>query len=162
MNRPLSDKDILQAVGRDKIRVVLYHELEKMNSIDELFNGLPMVALLYNSEKQIGHWVLLIRRGKTTIEHYDSYRKPVDDSFIQREGKVDLTRILYNSGVKKVVFNHRKMQKLAKDIATCGRHLIVRALLYRTPLKSYLKEIKETGIDPDKLVYGITRHLLGY
>lgn len=60
-----------------------------------------------------------------------------------------------------MVYNKTKFQKVDDDIATCGRHCVIRLLFKDLPLPKYAKMIEKSGMSPDEFVTRKTYDLLG-
>ena len=121
-----------------------------------------------------GHWISLIKRG-SEIEVYDPYgHSPTEWKTKLGGAMTDMKewgqdRPLLEKKVKDagyvLRYNKKQVQPVSKDIATCGRHSVMRLLFHQYPLDEYneiLKRIqKETGISPDDLATGLTAESLG-
>ena len=167
----LSDSDIQQLLGGTKL--FTYPELHNVTNIDQVFDKLGRCIMLYLTEdKNTGHWVCMIKRGKT-VEYFDPYGGygPDDESkWLSPErlrqlgqDKPILSALLADSGYK-VKVNPYKFQKGERgggNINTCGRHCVVRLLLSHLPLKQYAELIKGSGVAPDDFVTTFTASLLG-
>jgi hypothetical protein len=160
---PLSDDDIRKLLG-DDIAIHNYPDLEGMRSIDELFDRQGRAILLYpNSGPTSGHWVALINRGDR-IEFFDPYGDAPDHQndnlptaylAMLDADRPHLTRLLRESG-KAVFYNRHAFQVENKNVATCGRHAVVRLLYAPYSLKRYKQIIDSSGLAPDDFVSGIT------
>jgi hypothetical protein len=159
---PLSDADIRKILG--DVPTVTYPELEDMSSIDQCFDEHGRCILFFpNVSATMGHWCCMIRRPKS-IEFFDSYGDPPEaqkDGLSEaRKEELDidepaLMRLLRASG-KPVYYNTFPFQKDRSDIATCGRHCIVRLLYAPYSLDKYASIIKKSGMSPDDFVSGVT------
>lgn len=150
------------AMGDDDIkkyfpnsRVMVISDLAKYKTIDELLpTDKSHVFLLYQSSKNMGHWVLLCRYGNT-IEYFDSYGQYIDypynwTSLDKRkklgEGKPFLT-ILLTKTPYNVVWNGVDFQnKTDGNISTCGRHCCLRLMTLLNndlDLDGYIKMMKQ-------------------
>lgn len=75
----LTDQEVIDLV-KGKAKVVTYDQLRtfcKVKNIDDLLKPHGAVFLLYQQQKNHGHWVALFRRenrkGNVEIEFFDSY-----------------------------------------------------------------------------------------
>jgi len=167
--KSFSGEDITDLLD-NKTKIVTYPELQKYNSIDKLLSPYDNVVILYETKKNYGHWVCLIKHKKdNVIEFMDSYGLMPDDElkFVPMhfrisndELKSHLTALLYNCPYD-VEYNHYKLQKNTRDvnrkIATCGRHVAVRLLFRQLRLEPYIKLIKSIKCyDPDEVVTFLT------
>lgn len=162
----LSNFQLLELV-RDNANVVLYPDIWKYKSIDQLLYPHNACFLLFETNPYYGHWCAIIKYGKT-IEFFDPYSGYPDDvlDFIPNDFKNKsnqqfpyLTKLLYECPYK-IEFNDHKYQKHKKSINTCGRHCAVRILHKNLNLKQYDKFIKSNckkmNMDPDSLVTYLT------
>lgn len=161
---PLSDDDIRKVLGND-IRIWNYPQLKDLHSIDEMFDDKGRAILLFpNASPTAGHWTALINRPNK-IEFFDSYGDAPDTE--QKGGmsqsrlemldveRPDLTRLLRASG-KPIYYNKHQFQKSSPNVATCGRHCVVRLLYAPYSLDKYNKVINMSQMSPDDFVSGIT------
>jgi hypothetical protein len=164
---PLSDGDILKILP--DLIILSYPDFNKMNSIDEAFDSQGRCLFLYLTEDHsTGHWICMIRNGKE-IEYFDPYGgydpdeegKWLSESKLKELGQhyPTLTMLLEKSGAK-VIPNPYAFQKDRKDIATCGRHCVVRLYMKHLNLKEYKKWIEESGMTPDDFVSSFTYYIL--
>ena len=164
----LSDTDIRRLLGSD-IAIHNYPDLERMSSIDELFDAKGRAILLYpNSGPTSGHWVALLRRPGR-IEFLDSYGDAPDTqndelptAYLKTldADRPHLTRLLRASGLP-VYYNRHKFQKESPDVATCGRHAATRLLYAPYSLAKYKSIIDKSGMSADDFVSGVVYSLLG-
>lgn len=165
----LSGKDMMEGCG-GKSKIVVYPDLYKYKNIDELLEPHGAIFLLYEFEPKYGHWTLIFRQGKT-IEHFDSYNYSPDMEFefipecfrkVNNMMYPQLTKLLYDSGYD-IHYNNFKLQKEGSNIATCGRHCLVRLALKHLNIDEYYKLMKriknKLGYNYDEIVYHLTKHL---
>ena len=161
---PLGDDDIRKLLGND-IKIWNYPQLKDLKSADDLFDAKGRAILLFpNSSPTSGHWTCLINRPNS-IDFFDSYGDAPDTA--QKGGmsksrlemldvdSPDLTQLLRASG-KPVFYNHHQFQKESPNIATCGRHCVVRLLYATYSLDKYGAIIKKSGMSADDFVSGLT------
>ena len=172
---PLSDLDINEKLnGRTKI--FMYRDLKHINDIEQLFNNSnDSVVILYEKKPKIGHWVCMIRyvkKGKPTIEFFDSYgifpddqKKHISKEFL-KTSEQDFNKIaelLYKASDRYAIeFNDHKLQKWAPGIATCGPHVVSRIMMKDLPLEkcnAFLNSFKDKGLSPDDVVTVIAHYL---
>jgi len=151
--RPLSEDDIRLAIKKlkTKIKIISYPELERYKSINELFGKYKYISLLYTSdESKVGHWVLLIKHSPQEIELFDSYAYKPDNllKFFKKNNKIEmfplLTSLLNESGIKKLHYSKKRIQRLRNDIGVCGRWVIIRVIydLLGLTLADMIKDVK--------------------
>lgn len=161
--KPLSGADI-ERICDGKVRVVVYRDLRRFRDIDELFGDVNAVALLYEMRPGYGHWVALTRRGKK-VEFFDPYGYAPDEElkFVRPEYEKKLgastpvlSEMLYHSPYR-LVFSNAQLQKRARGVASCGRHVAMRCVLADVPLEKYVKLVKSAkGQNPDDVVTQLT------
>ena len=165
---PLSDSDIRNLLGND-IKIYTYDQLAGMKGANSLFDGKGRGIMLYPTESETsGHWVCLLNTPDH-IEFFDPYgNKPDDiDEYIAEPVKesLDIHRKmllpLLKSANKPVIYNTHAFQKDRNDVATCGRHSIVRCMYGDKSLDEYKTIVDSSGLAPDDFVLGITYDKLG-
>jgi hypothetical protein len=158
----LSDSDIRKILG--DVSIIPYPELEHMSSIDECFDEKGRCIVFFpNASPTVGHWCCMIRKPKS-IEFFDPYGDPPE---AQKAGLSEahkealdidepvLMRLLRASKLP-VYYNTFPFQKDRSDVATCGRHCVVRLLYAPYSLDKYASIIKKSGMSPDDFVSGLT------
>lgn len=147
----LSDSDLKKATD-GKCNIIPYQELDQYNNIDSLLgtNGCAFVLVELHSETS-GHWVFIQRNHHNILEYFDSYGGKPDEYIYKNKhhinkkgGKMipNLTLLLLNSG-ENIIYNPFKFQKLSKDIASCGRWVLLRYMFRRMALKDFIKLFKK-------------------
>jgi hypothetical protein len=164
--KSLSNFDILKLTGNNT-KIITYPELSKYKTIDELLKPYGSCVILYLTKQDYGHWVCLIKQPNNVIEFFDSYGYPVDKQlkFVNEQLRKDLdtktphlSYLLYKSPYK-VIFNDAKLQKLQKDINTCGKHVAMRILFKDIPIDEYTKILKSYKIPTDDLISLLTENI---
>lgn len=165
---PLGDDDINKILEPDT-HIFTYPYLKDVKDIDEVFDPYGRAMMLYLTEDaNTGHWVCLIRRPDE-IEFFDPYGEHPDEPLTwngkqkQRQLQQDrpyLSKLLRAKGLP-VVYNKTKFQELDNDIATCGRHCVIRLLFKDLPLPKYAEMIRKSKMSPDEFVTRLTHQLLG-
>lgn len=171
MDYSLSGADLLANSG-GKGKIVLYPQLKKYKTLDELLGADGVVFMLYEWKRGYGHWVLLFRQGET-VEVFDSYAYKPDKQFAfipQDFRKVNdmlypmLTKLLYESG-QPIHYNNYKMQAEGEDITTCGRWLLVRWRFRGLDIDDFYKMFKYihkgSGLSFDEIVVAMTAGIGG-
>lgn len=157
--KSFSGKDILDAVN-GKTKIIVYNQLFSMGSLQNLFYPHNCFVLLYETRPNYGHWVCVIKHNKNLIEFFDAYGYFIDDqiNFIKDKNFKPfpiLSELLYNSGCK-IIYNNIRLQKLKKDIASCGRHVAMRINLRHLPLNKYVELIQSANMDADDVTTYLT------
>ena len=167
LNYSISNVDIEAYVGKGHI--IKYANLTNFNNIDDVFNGNSFVIVLIESKPFSGHWVCMLRYDNT-IELFDSYSGTIDNElkYISKnmknmlgEKENVLTDLLKKSGYK-VVINKYKFQKESNTIDTCGRHCLLRILMFicaKMDLNQYTNWFKKSSkmlkLSNDELVVNV-------
>lgn len=155
-SHPLTDQEVIDLVN-GKAKVVTYDKLYKYKSIDDLLKPHGAVFLLYQQDRNYGHWVALFKRedrkGNVEIEVFNSYGQFPDDElfYTAKEKRKELnhdypylTRLLYKAPRNyDIIYNQYPFQKFGKGINTCGRHTVLRLLNKDKSLNEYVKWFTE-------------------
>lgn len=153
INYSVSNFDIEKYFGDGHI--IKYSDLSKFDNIDSVFNGNSFVIILIESKPSSGHWCCLLRY-KNTVEIFDPYAGTIDNElkYISKamreklgEDEPVLTKLLKNSK-HKVVVNKYDFQSENDGINTCGRHCILRILMFicgGMELQEYIKWFKNSA-----------------
>ena len=163
--RPLDNNEIMELV-KNKAKVVLYEDVHSFANISQFLEPYSAVFLLYQINKDYGHWVAVIERNKQ-IEFFDPLGYMIDDQLLwtkqatRKRLNMDypyLTKLLYEATPDySIVYNEHKLQNDRKDIATCGAWSALRITYKHLPLSVFIKDFtlneatKEMG-ENDKLV----------
>ena len=115
-----------------------------------------------------GHWVCLLNKSDS-IEFFDPYGHKPDDitEYISQPVREELNitkrmllPLLKQSG-KPIDYNTHAFQKDRNDIATCGRHAVVRCLYAPKSLDEYKHIVDSSNLASDDFVLGITYDKIG-
>jgi hypothetical protein len=191
-DRYLTVEDISHIADKP-FNVVKFGDLKKYKNLDDLFevNTMGMqyvpvndVLILYELQKNSGHWCVLKRiLSKGYSEYYDYYfldpygeiidsqRKHINTKFRINSGQ-DTPNILRmldsqnangHTGVREIHYNNVKLQK--PGFSTCGRYagLFIR---FDEPVEVFAKRLKAFAkskkISVDQAVIDLTANLLQY
>jgi hypothetical protein len=167
-NVALSNKDLEEIVD-NKAKIVLYPNLIKYETINEVLGKTGACFLLFEAKPSYGHWCCLFKQNKNTIEFFNPYGGFPDNSLdyiplhfrkITNQLYPILSILLIQSPYN-LTYNEYAFQRKSKDIKTCGYHCAVRLLLRNLTLKEYKKYLdkmsKELGLDYDGVVTYILR-----
>ena len=79
IQRPLSGEEMKQTAKNMNlnIKIILYNDLYKYKTLDELFNACKNIVILYRCADRMGHWVALFKSGDY-IEFFEPYGTPPD------------------------------------------------------------------------------------
>lgn len=166
IHEPMDDGDIRAYFP--KARVMRYCELADYDDIEELLpNDKSYVFLLYQHRPNDGHFVCLMRYGKT-IEFFCSYGSKIDGPLYWTplparqalgEGKPYLSMLLKKAGKRfKAIHNPVAFQSKKGGVATCGAYCVMRInqlVNHNQDLHEFIdwmEEIKkETGLSYDEI-----------
>lgn len=163
MDYPLSDTDLMHLMN-GQTKIIKYEQLSDYHSVKELLAPYGNVIILYPTGRDIGHWTCLFygcdpKYGKV-IEFYDPYGIKLEEEFCwtPKQYRLEhfLSQLLAETG-KGIVYNDHKFQRMAENINTCGRHVVVRLWNAATPLNKYIKLFRGgKGFTSDELVTYLT------
>src|SRR5574337_1560066 len=159
----LSDKD-LRRISEGKANVVLYENLGKYKTIDQVLGPYGACFLLFTAKPHYGHWTLLLKRNPVVIEFFNPYGGFPDDSleYIPMDYRLKSNQFhttlsfLLDKSPYELEYNEFAFQAKKKDIKTCGRwcgfRLICRNLdIYQ--FKELIDELcNQLNLTPDQLV----------
>jgi len=159
----LGDDDIKNALP--DINIIDYEQLKNYNSIDELLpNNGDSVIILYEHEQNSGHWVC-VSKINDTIEFFCSYGTPPDhqlkwvDYNTRKElgSDIPLLSKMFDATDKDVIYNDVKYQNEDRNIATCGKYVVVRIKALRKGLtlqqfEDFLKSSKPKNSSYDEYI----------
>jgi hypothetical protein len=171
----ISDADLRRYFGDDAERnIVKYSELREYSDINALLpKDKAYKIILFENDYNTGHWILLMRYGKT-IEFFNSYGlKPnADFQFVSRiknfflgQDPDDLKRLLDRAKVQgyDVIYNKTRFQRMARGINTCGRWIILRIVMmdfFCLDLPEFIRFIKGLQDKYDYTPDMIVAHLI--
>lgn len=165
---PLSDTDVLKLVD-GKAKVLLYSDLANYDTIEDALGPNQAIFLLYETQKDYGHWVSVFKEGNT-IEFFDPYGIFVDNelewipsNFREVSGqKYPQLSYLLSKVPEKInlIYNNHKFQKTGKGINSCGRWSALR-LAYRDMSLDKFKDLF-LGAGSDDMVTLLTTPDLSY
>jgi hypothetical protein len=147
-NIALSDSQLLSLVN-GKANIVLYPDIWKMNSIDQLLSTYGAAIIFFESQvlngSRFGHWCLLFILPDGSLEFFNPYGGFPDDSLAyipddlkeQTHQNRPYLSILLLKSPYKLTYNEYKFQKEGDNIMTCGRHVACRLNNRDLTLKQY-------------------------
>jgi hypothetical protein len=176
---PLGDDDIRKFLPNAKI--IKYSELKNYNSIIDLLpKDNTYAVILYENQKNSGHWVCIMRYKKNNhniIEFFDSLAddgrpdsqlKWIDKktNLLLGQGKPLLTELLQKIDIP-VIYNKLKFQsegnlKDGNQINTCGKHVVFRILNLldkKMSLKDYIDFMNDIKIKSKNTYDEIVTHM---
>lgn len=166
----LSNSEVLKLVD-GKANVILYPDLYKYNTIDEILNPYGACILLFEAKPSYGHWCCLFKNRNNLIEFFNPYGGFPDDSLeyiperfrkISNQDYPHLSWLLINSPYD-LSYNEFKFQKHNEAIKTCGRWCALRLLCRNMDLYDFHKMIeyytKLFNITGDEFVTLLTMYI---
>jgi hypothetical protein len=146
---PLSDTQ-LQSILNDKTRnVVVYHTLNQIQNVNQLFGDRKSIILLHENTRNSGHYCCLLKKEDTNgypyVEYWDSFGDNMESSIDKfKYEKFDyLTQIMNNSIeqgiIRYVVQNKKPFQTDRLKTQTCGRWSAFRILHQDLDLEQFNK-----------------------
>lgn len=168
----LSNFDIKEVLPTN---IFTYPHLADVKHIDEVLDHEGRAIMLFLTDNEnTGHWISLIKRDGN-IEIYDPYgfapdtqgkNLGVSAGNMRKMGQDQplLTDLIKSSGYG-IRYNKKRVQPISPDIATCGRHSLMRLLAAHLPLDEYNRRLqkisKDAGVSIDDIATALTAELLG-
>jgi hypothetical protein len=115
-------------------KFLLYSELSKYNSIEDLFRGIKSIVLLYQPiHGNMGHFVCISLQNNVfeyfcSYGGFDSIDRPILEWY--RDGQPLLLSNLLDQAPKslRIIYNTYQFQEKRESISTCGRYSAFRAM----------------------------------
>jgi len=136
INYSITNTDIDKYLGNGHI--IKYCDLEKYDDISDVFGDDAYVVILVQSKANNGHWVCLLQYDDGTVEQFDSYSGKIDSELkyiseaqqeLLGEDEPLLTQLITRSRCK-TVWSKYRFQKLNDNIDTCGKHCLLRIIMF--------------------------------
>jgi len=163
----LSDKDILKLLEHRAV-IHLYPQLHYFSTIDQLLGHFGACILLFEAQKNYGHWCCVWKLNPSTVSFFNPYGgypddslEYINDSYRKRSYQDNplLSELLLASPYE-LTYNDVAYQKHSKNIRTCGRHCVVRLWNRNMTDEEYDDYIKHNcqlyKVNPDELVTLLT------
>jgi hypothetical protein len=165
IKQSLSDDDI-RNFFKSKIKIVKYSDLKDMQSIDDLLEPHMRCIILFEiSAINSGHWTLLqqcydTKKKKPYILFFDSYGYSPENeiSVISPEFRKYsdqergyLLKLLYEQP-QEVHYNNYRLQKIKKNINTCGKYCCVKGKYPFIDEHEFQRLLRSTQFEPDYLI----------
>ena len=148
----LSESNI-KTMLNGQCNVLTYPELVNYDNINDAMGPHGALILLYMTNQNYGHWVCAFKRNNNAIEFFDSYGFFPDDELklipeyfrkVSNQLYPHLTYLLLKSK-NKIEYNNVQLQKLKKDVNTCGRWCIVRIMLRNLTINEFVRKFQDNG-----------------
>ncbi len=166
---PMSGSDI-KSFFNDRIKIIIYSDIDNIETLDELLAPYDKVVILFEVfGKGCGHWCGLKRiKGTNKVIFFDPYGLIIENEInyipfsimkLTDARKGYLLRLLHQPKYD-IYYSQYRLQKLKKDISTCGKwvcqFLSCDDLNENQFAKLFLDQ-KKNGISPDKIVNELMR-----
>jgi hypothetical protein len=164
----LTDDD-LRRICFNRVRIVIYNELEGVNDIFELFDPYNAFILFYSTTSDfVGHWVAVVfHQAENTIYFYDSYALNdvklvalARDTYADTQGRAILSEMIRDAKDKwntQVKWNTKRMQSTnVDDVSTCGRYAALRVRFADLSNDQFNSILTDKRMSSDNLVSLLT------
>ena len=170
MDYSLNGEDIYNALGGN-CKILSYKKLSEYKNIDNLLSNGPVI-ILYETTKNYGHWCSIWMNKKKSIEFFDPYGIIPDlelkysSKVFRKQNGTDFPHLtaLFIICTYNIEYNNYKLQKMDKNISTCGRWNINRILNKNKSVDEYAKYIldlcKKYKLKKDDLIVKLTENLI--
>lgn len=175
---PLSDSDILRIANSPPLsickpfqpNILTYTQLDNVEDIDDILSADGTCIILFQEQSDnSGHWVSCFKRGNT-ICFYDPYGVPPDmqktylsGSARERYYQYPVFGKLLVESPYRIDYNDVQVQQDGSDIATCGRHNILRIWCRNMSNSKFIEWLRQrvsnTGCPVDVVATLLTNHL---
>ena len=121
VDNDLTGTDV-QRICFDRYPVIIYSDLPKYKSIDQVMGKNGGCILLFQNTRLTGHWCCLWKQSHNTVAFFDPYAFAPDSQLdLATYVRVPyLTHLLDRSGYR-VDANTYELQKFTAKVNTCGR-----------------------------------------
>lgn len=144
-NIALSNHDIMSLL-QGKVNIILYPDLHKYQSIDQLLQNYNCCIILYSARPRYGHWCALIKRDDE-IEFFNPYGglpdaglKLINPRFrIESNQFLPYLKMLMYESPYALHYNEFQFQRKNVYVKSCGRHCIVRVMCKNLNIYQYKK-----------------------
>ena len=136
----LTSADIMK-ITNNKCKIISYHELVSVNSIDDLLTNNGACIVLYETRQNFGHWTALIRQSPNTLEFFDSYGFQLDQelNYAKYDNTPFLSNLVKKSNYNNIIQNKHRLQQFAKDVNTCGRWTSLRIVMKNLSIDDFVR-----------------------
>lgn len=170
VDKPMS-MDELKHILKNRANVYVYPEIKRFKTLDELLSPYGSTVILYLTSPNYGHYTCINKIKNNEVEFFDSYSifpdKELNNITKQERMQLDqatnhLSKLMKESKYK-LSYNHHKFQSKKSNVATCGKHCIMRIFYKHLTLSKFnamIKQlVKETKISPDEIVSLFVKNL---
>jgi hypothetical protein len=141
-------------------QLLLYEDLAKYGSIDDVLNPAGCAIILYQINKNFGHWIVINKNDDNQIEFFDSYGGKPDSQlkyakYNKKYNNPYLTMLLLNSPYE-VIYNPYKLQSKGFNMNTCGRWCTLRLHMRHIPVCKFAQMFLNQSFKPDWYATALT------
>jgi len=141
----LSGSDLMRMCN-DKVKICAYEDMSSYTNIDQVFDNNNATIILYETKKNFGHWVIILKNNDTLI-FFDSYGLKVDEElkFTSKysrthEGqRVGHLHALIKQSKYKLIENRYRLQQFIYNVNTCGRWCVAKFHLRFLDEKEFIR-----------------------
>jgi hypothetical protein len=165
MDNPLSGTDI-KNIFNNKIKVILYSDINKYNNIYELLHPYNKVVILYVHKIKedggfFGHWQCVFKNKNNNIEIFDSFGSWID-SFLdtipmqfrkQHKQSYKILSELLLKSKNKIEYNDKQLQN--KETNTCGKWCSYRILRNDLTIEEFQNLFSDDTLKNDKYIINL-------
>lgn len=141
---PLSGDDLIDianCLGADRVKWMLYDDLDKIENVDQLFGqDFDSVYLLLqirdpSKNSTVGHWVCFIyHRERNEYYWHDPYGLKIIQDLSFTHEPDHIIKLTKNLSIEENTHRH---QEFRDTISTCGRHCCLRSVFYHLDPEEY-------------------------
>jgi len=167
--KALNDSEVLDIVD-GKANIVMYSDLWRYNSIDELVKPHGAAFILYQQRPTYGHWCA-VTKNKNLISFFDPYgvypdaqlewTKPAMREKLNMDYPYLSDLLAHSPSHYKLEWNKHQYQKYSKDVASCGRWCALFIAFKDLGLTEFAKLFDLNVKDNDDIVTLLTMLELG-
>ena len=166
MDKSLSNFEVMGALN-NKINVMTYTQLANYDNIENVLGPNKAVVLLYLTKWNYGHYTCLFLNSNNKLHYFDSYGDTPDyllkyiPEYFREESLQKLPHLTYLLWKCKyqIEYNDYKLQKMGKNITTCGRWCIIRLLNKELSDKQFAENFINKKKPADKIIYEMTKNI---
>jgi len=163
ISTPMTDADLERHTGIKPADIIKYSDLKNYTDITDLLPDDKSARIILIEDKyNSGHWVAIMRYGKT-IEYFNSYgaKWDTDWKFVNRMARLilgentnEMTRLMDKAQKEgwNTVWNEKKLQRLSNQVQTCGRWCVLRIEMMKMGynVREFLAFIKKRKTEEKK------------
>jgi len=147
----------LVKICEGKVKVIPYHELANVSSIEELLEPYGAIILLYETRYDFGHYTAIFYDKNNNLEFFDSYgfKPDAELKYATYDNTPYLTNLL-NKYKGNIIYNITDLQKWGANVNTCGRWTATRIRMRKLTATEFSNLFKSKYYNPDFFVSALT------